>query len=86
LNWPLDEEKPGVVEYLKEGKIDLVVNIPKNYNEDELTNDYTIRRAAVDYAVPLITNRQVAMRLFEALSKISKEDLKIKSWDEYSVK
>ncbi len=85
LNWPLDEEKPGVVEYLKEGKIDLVVNIPKNYNEDELTNDYTIRRAAVDYAVPLITNRQVAMRLFEALSKTTIESLKIKSWDEYKV-
>jgi len=83
LNWPLDEEKPGVVEYLKEGKIDLVVNIPKNYNELELTNDYTIRRAAVDYAVPLITNRQVAMRLFEALSKTTIESLKIKSWDEY---
>ncbi|MCF7833398.1 MAG: ATP-grasp domain-containing protein, partial [Candidatus Marinimicrobia bacterium] len=85
LNWPLDEEKPGVVEYLKEGKIDLVVNIPKNYNEDELTNDYTIRRAAVDYAVPLITNRQVAMRLFEALSKTTIESLKIKSWDKYKV-
>ncbi len=85
LNWPLDEEKPGVIEYLKEGKIDLVVNIPKNYNEDELTNDYTIRRAAVDYAVPLITNRQVAMRLFEALSKTTIESLKIKSWDEYKV-
>ncbi len=85
LNWPLDEEKPGVVEYLKEGKIDLVINIPKNYNEDELTNDYTIRRAAVDYAVPLITNRQVAMRLFEALSKTDVDSLKIKSWDEYKV-
>ena len=85
LNWPLDEEKPDVIEYLKEGKIDLVVNIPKNYNEDELTNDYAIRRAAVDYAVPLITNRQVAMRLFEALSKTGIDSLKIKSWDEYKV-
>lgn len=83
LNWPLDEEKPGVVEYLKEGKIDLVINIPKNYNEIELTNDYTIRRAAVDYAVPLITNRQVAQRLFEAISKTDIDSLKIKSWDEY---
>ena len=83
LNWPLDEEKPDVIEYLKEGKIDLVVNIPKNYNEDELTNDYTIRRAAVDYAVPLITNRQVAQRLFEAISKTDIDSLKIKSWDEY---
>ena len=31
-----------------ERKIDLVINIPKNYREDELTNDYIIRRRAVD--------------------------------------
>ncbi|MEA2078141.1 MAG: carbamoyl-phosphate synthase (glutamine-hydrolyzing) large subunit [Candidatus Marinimicrobia bacterium] len=85
LYWPLDEKQPGVVEYLKKGSIDLVINIPKNYNEDELTNDYTIRRTAVDYAVPLITNRQVAMRLFEALPKTTIDSLKIKSWDEYKV-
>jgi len=85
LHWPLDKIQPNVIDQLKSGSIGLVVNIPKNYNEDELTNDYIIRRTAVDYAVPLITNRQVAMRLFEALSNISVDELKIKSWDEYQV-
>lgn len=85
LHWPLDKEKPNVLDHLKNGDLDLVINIPKNYNEDELTNDYVIRRTAVDHAVPLITNRQVAMRLFESLGNNSVEDFPVKSWDEYTV-
>jgi carbamoyl-phosphate synthase large subunit len=83
LNWPLEETQPNIVDYLKEGKIDLVINIPKNFQEEELTNDYIIRRAAVDYNVPLITNRQIAMRFAEALVRTPIKDIKIKSWDEY---
>jgi carbamoyl-phosphate synthase large subunit len=85
LHWPLDKTSPNVLEHLRNAVPDLVVNIPKNYNEDELTNDYIIRRTAVDHAVPLITNRQVAMRLMESLLRCSPADLQIKSWDEYVV-
>ncbi len=35
--------------------VDLVINFPKNFQEEELTNDYLIRRAAVDFKVSLIT-------------------------------
>ncbi len=83
LYWPLEENEPKTVDYIKERKVDLVINIPKNFQEDELTNDYMIRRAAVDYNVPLITNRQIAMRLAEALTHRKIEDLAIKSWKEY---
>ncbi|MDX9778258.1 MAG: carbamoyl-phosphate synthase (glutamine-hydrolyzing) large subunit [bacterium] len=83
LHWPLDKTQPNVLDILKNGTLDLVINIPKNYHEHELTNDYIIRRTAVDYAVPLITNRQLAMRLFEALGDPRQTALQIKSWDEY---
>ena len=83
LNWPLERRSPNTVEAIKSGKIDLVINIPKNYQREELTNDYIIRRTAVDYGVPLITNRQLAMRLAEALSRMTPERLQIKAWDEY---
>ncbi len=86
LNWPLDRKQPNTIDYIKEGKIDLVINIPKNYQPTELTNDYMIRRTAADYNVPLITNRQFAMRFAEALSRTTLDDLQIKSWDEYSIK
>jgi carbamoyl-phosphate synthase large subunit len=83
LNWPLEKRQPNTLDYIKNGEIDLVINIPKNYQETELTNDYMIRRTAVDYNVPLITNRQFAMRFAEAISRTSLSDLMIKSWEEY---
>lgn len=83
LEWPLSGKSPNVTELIKAKKIDLVINIPKNFQEEELTNDYIIRRTAVDYKVPLITNRQLAMRLAEALLNKDPFNLEIKSWDEY---
>ena len=83
LHWPLKKKTPNTIDYIKSGKIDLVVNIPKNYQEEELTNDYMIRRAAVDFNVPLLTNRQLVMRFAEAIANIKPEQLHAKSWREY---
>ncbi len=83
LNWPTEKESPNVLEYLAERKIDLVINIPKNYQEEELTNDYIIRRKAVDFDIPLITGLHLARRFVETIVAKSVEDLQIKSWDEY---
>jgi carbamoyl-phosphate synthase large subunit len=84
LHWPLEDKQPNTVNYIKEGKIDLVINIPKSYNREELTNGYIIRRTAVDHNVPLITNRQFAMRFVEAVSRKRIEDLLIRNWADYS--
>ncbi|MCI0692073.1 carbamoyl-phosphate synthase (glutamine-hydrolyzing) large subunit [candidate division KSB1 bacterium] len=83
LNWPTEKESPNVLEYLAERKIDLVINIPKNYQEEELTNDYIIRRKAVDFDIPLITGLHLARRFVETIVAKRVEDLQIKSWDEY---
>jgi len=83
LHWPTEKESPNVLEYLSERKIDLVINIPKNYQEEELTNDYLIRRKAVDFAIPLIAELQLAKRFAETLVSKGIEALQIKSWDEY---
>jgi len=83
LDWPLNGKSPNAADYIKSRKIDLVINIPKNYQEEELTNDYIIRRTAVDFKIPLITNRQLAMRLAEALVNKDPLQLEAKSWDEY---
>ena len=42
-----------------------------------------IRRHAVNFGVPLITNIQLAQRFVEALARKTIDDLNIKSWDEY---
>ncbi len=83
LHWPSESKEPNTLSYISDEKIDMVINIPKNIEKEELDNDYLIRRQAVDFNVPLITNLQVAKRLIEAMQRTSLEDLKIKSWDEY---
>ena len=84
LYWPLENKEPNTLSYIANGKIDLVINIPKNIEKEELDNDYLIRRKAVDFDVPLITNLQHAKRFVEAIYRTSLEDLKVKSWDEYN--
>jgi len=84
LYWPLENKEPNTLNYIADKKIDLVINIPKNAQKEELDNDYLIRRKAVDSNVPLITNIKLAKRLVEALNNIELKDLKVKSWDEYN--
>jgi carbamoyl-phosphate synthase large subunit len=83
VNWPDVKESPNAYDLIRSRQIDLVINIPKDLSEEELDNDYTIRRAAVDFNVPLITNARLASAFIYAISKYTMEDLKIKSWGEY---
>jgi carbamoyl-phosphate synthase large subunit len=84
LYWPDENDKhPNTLEYIKEKKIDLVINIPKDHTSREISNGYTIRRSAIDYSIPLITNARVASAFIYAFCKYGIEDLTIKSWDEY---
>lgn len=84
LHWPDEEDRhPNTIEYLSEKKIDLVINIPKNYSKRELSNGYKIRRNSIDYNIPLITNARVASAFIQAVCKYSMDDIIIKSWDEY---
>ena len=81
--WPDEDKSPNTIELIKSREVDLVVNIPKDLSASELDNDYSIRRSAVDYNVPLITNARLASAFILAFCRISVNDLAIKSWDEY---
>jgi len=84
LYWPDETDKhPNTLEYIKDKKIDLVINIPKDHTTREISNGYTIRRSSIDYSIPLITNARVASAFIYAFCKYGLEDLTIKSWDEY---
>jgi carbamoyl-phosphate synthase large subunit len=85
LHWPDENAKPNTLDYLKNKMIDLVINIPKDLSEVELSNDYLIRRSAVDYNIPLITNGRLASAFLIGICKLNLEDIKVKSWDEYSL-
>jgi carbamoyl-phosphate synthase large subunit len=83
LYWPDDSRKPNTIDYIRQRQVDLVINIPKNNDPGELSNDYAIRRSAVDFGVPLITNRQIVRRLAEALTRQPLNALAAKPWNEY---
>ncbi len=82
--WPTEEGKqPQALQMLRDKEIDLVINIPKNLTKEELENGYSIRRAAVDFNIPLITNTRLASAFIISFCNMPIEDIQIKSWDEY---
>ncbi len=83
--WPDDENATlKVNDMIAEKKFDLIINIPKNLTERELTNGYRIRRSAIDYNIPLITNARLASAFINAFCRITSEDIEIKHWKEYT--
>jgi len=82
--WPSEPDKqPQALDMLHQHEIDMVVNVPKNLSEGELTNGYKIRRAAIDLNVPLITNSRLASAFINAFCTINLDEIGIKSWAEY---
>jgi len=64
---------PNILDYLKQRKIDLVINVPlpnkKNTFTDVLTDGYAIRRHAVEFNVPVIVNLELAFALVKVLQQ-----------------
>jgi len=81
--FPLEKKKPNVSDLIAEKKIGMVINIPKNYHPEELTNGYLIRRKATDFAIPLFVNLQLAKLVVDSLETYRHEELPVRAWDEY---
>ncbi len=77
-----EEDGYSVLDLIEDKKVEMVINIPTTL--EQLDDEYLIRRKAVDFAIPLLTNVQLAKLFVDAISKKSLSDLKIKAWDEYS--
>jgi carbamoyl-phosphate synthase large subunit len=84
LIYPPDStEKPNVMDYIRNRIVELVINIPKSLKRDELSNDYKIRRSAIDYNIPLITNSRLASAFIYAVCKKDLKEISVKSWQEF---
>ena len=82
--WPSQSDmQPQAIDLLHEHKVDMVVNIPKNFTDMELSNGYKIRRAAIDLNIPLLTNARLASAYIDAFTTHPLDEMEIKSWDEY---
>jgi MGS-like domain. len=88
VRWPdePDDGTPSAQDLIREHQVDLVVNNPKNFSHSELGNGYHLRRAAVDFNVPLITDARLASAFIRAFCTLPDEALEIRSWGAYAGK
>ena len=79
------EKKPNILDYLTNGRISLVINIPSsNSVKDEIREDeYTIRRLAVEFNIPVVTTLELASALVRAMKYRASSGTAIKSLNEY---
>ena len=80
---PGEEGTPAALDILHNHDVDLVVNIPRDLSSAEITSGYTIRRAAVDLNIPLLTNARLASAFITAFTTLGTDHVEIKAWDEY---
>ncbi len=80
-------QKPNIVDYLQECKIDLVINIPMPNHlvtfSEVLKDEYTIRRLAIEFNIPVVTNLQLASALTKILEQRECNKFDIRSLNEY---
>jgi carbamoyl-phosphate synthase large subunit len=78
---------PNIVDFIQEGKIDLVINIPMPNHmidfSEVLKDEYTIRRLAIEFNIPVVTNLQLASALTKLLEQREANKFDIRSLNEY---
>ena len=77
LNLGIDATRVGkgphdadnALDLIESGRVDLVINIPREYDRHGRPDGCWIRRAAVDNGIPLLTDLQLAKAVVEALRR-----------------
>ncbi len=78
-----EKKQPNIKDYIASKKIDFVLSVPNPEKRIEFNSDYKMRRLAVDFSVPILTNLQVAELFAQALSAKKLSDLAIEHRAEY---
>jgi carbamoyl-phosphate synthase (ammonia) len=60
---------------VKGGRVELVLNLSNPQNADEREANFLVRRAAVDHAVPLMTNPKLVAMLCDSLAEHAKKPM-----------
>ena len=81
--WPDSLGQPQALDLLHNHEIDLVINLPANHSDSQITNGYKVRRTAIDLNIPLITNARLASAFIYAFLTVKPEEIEIKSWQEF---
>ncbi|MEZ5315138.1 MAG: carbamoyl-phosphate synthase (glutamine-hydrolyzing) large subunit [Chlamydiales bacterium] len=74
---------PNIFETITKHQVNLIINIPHHLpSSKNVTDGFQIRRLAIDYHIPLITNLQIALVFLQSLVDLEKLP-EVKSWHEF---
>ncbi|VUX54951.1 protein of unknown function [uncultured Woeseiaceae bacterium] len=77
------DDEQNAMDLIDAGKIDLVINVSREFDESGRPDGFFIRRRAVESGVSLITDLQLARAIVEALRWYKPESLRIEPWNHY---
>jgi carbamoyl-phosphate synthase large subunit len=75
--YKVKEGRPNVVDFIKGGKIQLIINTP--YGVDPFFDDKAIRRAAVTSRIPTITTLAAARAAAEGIAAIQRGEINVRA-------
>jgi len=73
----------NVISIIRKREVELVINITDHYFQNVIEDEYLMRRSAVDFSIPLITNLKLAKIFIHAIAIKSLADLKVLPWSAY---
>ena len=78
-----EHQSPNALEYFRDNKIDLAINIVDRYIQKDVDDDYAMRRYAVDHNIPLFTKIKQARLFVKAIVEKDLATIPIKAWNAY---
>jgi len=79
--YKVNEGRPHIVDYMKSGKVDLIINTP--LGRESFFDEKSIRRAAINHHIPCITTIAGAAAAVNGIRAIRRESLAVRSLQEY---
>ncbi|MFN8771223.1 MAG: carbamoyl-phosphate synthase (glutamine-hydrolyzing) large subunit [Neisseriaceae bacterium] len=81
-----DKIEPNIQDIVSKKEVDLIINLPCDAFSASVDADgFAIRRLAIDYHIPLITNFQLTEMLLESLVLYYEKHTKVMSYNEFLV-
>jgi carbamoyl-phosphate synthase large subunit len=64
-----DGKEPSVLDVIEDGSVGLIINTPSPGNPQAVSDGYLMRRKAVEYGIPMITNLELANTLANVIKE-----------------
>jgi carbamoyl-phosphate synthase large subunit len=78
-----DDDDNSACHLIDRGVVDLVINIPREYDKHGRPDGYQIRRRAVDTGIGLVTDLKLAKAIVRALTCFDDRSGQIVAWNDY---